>query len=195
MSREPKALSPAQAAAVNEVKTTSKHLREGKAEAAIKYERLRKEEVAALELAQALAVRRAAELGVPKTRIGIEGLGTTNPSAANRILDRTKRMVVELVENPIGVFEWDDKVKRIVRVNFENYPTTSIAPEYPTVLSGLVTPDESQRNGWRVIVDDGDVETDFGKLPGFLHWEIEDVPAASPGSITQPLNEWIEANA
>jgi hypothetical protein len=150
----------------------------------------------AAELDEAFAVRRAFEAGIPKLRIGQEGLGTRDFATVTRVLDKTKRMQLDpsASETPSDVFEWADREAGEVKVHYRNFPTTATDEHYAEIIEGVVRQSDTARNGWEVVKDIGDVSTGFGTLPGWLTFEINDVDKTTPFSLTGMLDEWAAAN-
>jgi len=196
MAGKRKPLSPAQQVAINTIRETGRKFREGRAETEARIRQQVKEENNALELTHALAIRRAKELDVPISTIGVAGLGTADRNTVHRWLKKTERMVVNLQggDTPNGVFGWEDKAAGIVRVYYESFPTTISADDYPTILEGTAKIDENSKSGWTVVTDPGTIVTDMGDLRGWFSVEIEDIAPSVSGSLASQLDEWVEEN-
>lgn len=161
-------LTPEQSVAMSAVKDANKHLR---GVASYAKEEARKLEVRlnqeAIDDADK-AVRRAYDAKISMTRIANEGMDYANPFWVRESLRRTGGSTgSSRARRDVNTFHLLPSGD--VAVRLMSYPTTSLAPEYPSVLAGVVRPDESAPNGWLVIED----ATDQPGLPGFLHWEVE----------------------
>lgn len=174
-----RALNPAQTAVLEEIAALSA---KRKADRAVMRRRIAEQlqkELEALDLAIALGVRRAFDLGVPLGRIGRDGLDTTDPGTPRRWLERTEAAQQALDEL---VRPYTPLADGSVAVHVREFPTTATnAVDYPEILQGVV-----KRNGkrWEVVADPGTVETATGTLTGWLTWEIEH------GTLPAALDEW-----
>ena len=197
MAGKRKELSPGQRVAVNNVREMSKNYRTKKAETESRIREEVRRENGELELAYAMAIRRAKELGVPISTIGVEGVGTSDRATVHRWLAKSARidLLNSAGDSPIGAFSWTDKAGRIVKVAYQSFPTVITEDSYPAVLEGTVEPDSESRTGWKVLDDPGTIETDMGTLKGWFSFEIEDVATSDAGSLTSQLNQWVEANS
>jgi len=187
-------ISPAQRVALNTAKESGRKYRDNKAQTEERIRALVREENAALELTHALDVRRCRELGVAISTIGAEALGTADRGTVHRWLKKTERMVLALdaPDSPSGVFTWEDKTAGLVRVRFEQFPTTITADDYPPVLEGVAKIDTDAPHGWTVVTDPGTIDTPMGPLRGWFSVEVEDT--TGPDSLASQLTEWVEAN-
>lgn len=138
-----------------------------------------KRETEAAELALSRSVRRAVELGVPKRRIGVEGLSTRDPYSVNRVLERTEneaRAAAALEElkapakfrevSPAEAAERgfaDPDADAFVQIAYPGFPTGFRQSDlYPDVLEGLV---KRVHGLWYVLEDPSD----------FIAWELDDL--------------------
>lgn len=195
MTGKRKPLTPAQMIALSAVVAQNKRLRDAKAEIETRIRAEMSKEMDKLELAYAMAIRRAREAGIPISRIGREGMGTSDPATPKRWLERTEGMV-DGEGQKVGAFTWEDRDAQIVRVNFPAYPSSvpqHSAQDYPEILSGLVQRNAAETHGWKVIEDESDQESPAGVIPGWLHWEVESVSPSHSQSIVAALNEWAAA--
>lgn len=148
-----------------------------------------KREMEALDLALALAVRRAFEAGVPISHIGSDGMNTSAPGTPRDWLRRTDALAALEADSTGSMFESIDG--EAVRVRIPMFPTTAISPQdYPEVLEGVA---RLSPTGWIVVEDPGTKVTDHGELPGWFTWELER-PNDTPDSLPAMLNAWAEAN-
>lgn len=196
MAGKRRTLSPAQQIATANAKKAYTDYKNGKAETEARIRAEVKEANDALEMTAALAIRRANELGVPKSTIGVEALSTADPGTVRRWLAKTQRLVMNLSvgESPAGVFAWADPDHTIVSVNYEAFPTSIIDSTYPATLQGKAKLAPGTATGWAVAYDPGSEETDLGVLKGWFSVEIEDIPTSQEFSLTSMLNEWVGAN-
>lgn len=192
MTRRSKTLSPGQQLALEEVHASKSAHSRARMELEIELRRQLDARMNELELDLAVKIRRAHTLEVPIARIANEGLGTTDRATVRRWLDRTERLqYVTAGESPSDVFSYTPE--RHVRVSYRNFPTTSMARDYPEVLTGVVRRDDA--GAWVVVEDPGTVDTEMGPLVGHLTWEIETVSPTTPNSLHSFLDTWIEANS
>ena len=193
MARTMKVLSGAQQLVVNEVREATAQYERAKLELEAELRKKMEDELAKLQLAQAISVRRAVELGVPKTRITAEGLGKRNPHIVYDLLRITERLERAGDVARQG-FSWHDKAAGVVRVRIEGFPTRSTAPDYPSVLDGLI---DVSAEPWTVVHDESDAETELGTIPGFLRWEMEDAQShiGDEASLTSMLARWLVEHA
>jgi len=194
MAGKRKPLSPAQQIAITEIVSARKNFIDARDELELKIREQVREELAALEMAYAITIRRARALEIPKSSIGSLGMGTSDPHTVDRWLQKTNRMVFEPGAIPVTGFSWLKKEEGTVRVHFENFPTSITAEDYPAVLDGVARRDEQARNGWAVQSDPGTLEVTQGVLRGWFSVEIEDVPLTQPNSLTSMLTEWEAQN-
>jgi len=158
-----------------------------------------REELDAVELELAIAVRRARQLGVPVAVIANDGLGVLDRGTVYRWLKRTEDMHVASINNPeaFNAFAWGNDEHTEINVRFVGFPTTVTAEDYPKILEGTVNFDVSD-DGSRLfsITEDPMTEmTPEGELPGWLTYEVEEVSELAPKSLVSMLNEWIEAQS
>jgi hypothetical protein len=178
---------PEQSAAVAEIRRT----REARAAQLLGIEaRVRAqvaEEKKTLDMNYARAIRKALSMGVAKNYIGSVGMGTRDPHTVNNWLAKTEDAA------PTAFEVFMDQGAGMVRVDYPGFPTSSTAEDYPHALSGVVLRDESAPNGWVVVDDPTDQPYGDHVLPGFLRWEITEVPRGVPGSLTSLLDAWVES--
>ncbi len=110
--RGPQRLNLNQRAALDWVHETDERWRQAKRNARIEAQRLVEEKIALHALERDKAVLEAANLDVPKSRIGREGLGTTSPNAVYEILNRMTAAMelsdVALAVKALPKFSWSD---------------------------------------------------------------------------------------
>lgn len=193
MPARPRPLTPAQTIQLGTIREEGKRYKAGKIELEAQIRRKLEEDLAAQEMAYALAIRRGHDLGIPKRRIGREGMGTSDQGTVDRWLAKTAaRLVMDGVPDPTGAFSWEDRGSRTLRVRIENFPTTiAEALDYPEVLEGVIQEDDTAANGWRVISDPGTVQVDGGILRGWFTVEVEDVPRSQEGSLLELVDAWL----
>jgi hypothetical protein len=199
MAGKRKVLSGAQLASLANIRKAKRNLTDARADAEARIRQAMAEELGLLESAYALEIRHARNLGVPISTIGTEGMGSRDPYTVRRWLEKTAdleetREVSPDLSAPAGVFKWVDDGKA-VDVEFEGFPTTINADDYPQVLTGRVKRSKKAANGWEVVTDPGTTETAAGPLVGWFTIEVTDIPKGAPGSLTAMLDAWAEANS
>lgn len=182
MAGQPRKLDKAQTLALQEVTTKFRAQRDGKLLAEIRIREQVEKELALLNADLALAVRRAFELGVPKSKIGQLGLSTTARITVEKWLSLTEQGPRVL---SVPLFRWEDAASGAVRVQIADFKTEVTAKEdYPAVLEGVA---RRVDGAWEVVDDPGTVSTATGDLPGWFTWEIE-----SGKKLPAMLDAWIE---
>ena len=184
-----KPLTPAQTVQINRVREGRVALQDGRAtiEAEIRAELAQK--LAALELNYALAIRKARELGVPKARIGVEGMGTKDPGTVNRWLARTEGLMIAQTSD--DTIRWLAQGQSIRLHNFamvDPWGEIDLPPLTGVVdIDPLGADDSKRRSGFIVTAD----QTPAGELTAM----IQERSAKIEGSLPNLLNQWIEANS
>lgn len=177
-------LTAPQQVALSAVAAADKAWRDKKLTAAAEAKIMIEEALAKLDAERVRTVRAAFDLGVPKARIRYEGLHTSDPGTVNKILNESAEVAGLATAH---TFSWVDRSHSVAKVNYLNFPTTSLAPDYPTILTGVV-----QRDGdrWTVLSDETDQGEGPSFLPGHLRWEMEQ--GTGDGTLAAMLTEWAD---
>jgi hypothetical protein len=195
MAPRPKILPPAQQVQIERVRASAAALREGRATIQMRIQRQLQDELAALELAHALNIRRAFTMGVPKRRIGIDGMSTHDYGTVQLWLDKTENMVdvdnaIEAVTSSASSITWIEIDKSIKLSNLEladPWGEWSVPLLNGTVEVDPLGPDDkARRSGFIVTADQSD---------GYVQKMISERSAKLAGSLPFVLLEWIEANS
>jgi hypothetical protein len=158
------------------------------------------EEVAALDMSVALAVRKARQLDISITRIGEEGLGTRDPHTPRRFLAMTESTQAALDEHADELLlRWIDDEHTTIAVNIPDFEDVweheeRRAADWPNPMRGVAQRDpegadpRARRSGWIVTEDPA----------GARGWFTEMVQARAhtiEGTLPNILNTWAEANS
>lgn len=113
-------------------------------------------------------IREALETGVPRHVLQTtEVLGSTDQGKVKRLLGPELDAAVK-IRREGSSFEWLDVEEGRARIAIRGFDTTSEAPDYPAILSGVVEREPAAPGGWAVVVDDSDVDGP----DGLLRWEL-----------------------
>ena len=93
-------LDPAQIVALNEVRSASEEYRTAKARLQAELKVRLESEMDALRARRDRAAFRAFQLGVAKRRIGLEGLGTTDPKTHAAVIESGRALIGGTVDDP-----------------------------------------------------------------------------------------------
>lgn len=171
----------AQKLAVEAVTEARDRLKKGKAEIEARIRAALKEELNVVELDLAMEIRKACELGVPISVIAIDGMGVLDRGTVYRWLKRTEDMETSSIEAPeaFNAFAWANDEHTEIQVRFIGFPTTATADDYPKILEGTVSYglDVDGELTFSIVEDPMTETHENGVLPGWLTFELEDVPA------------------
>lgn len=93
-------LDPQQAAAVSMLAEVSDEYRTARVHLRTELARRLEEELAALKTRRAILAFKAHQLGVPKRRIGLEGLGTTDPKTPAAVIEEGRLAISGTLDDP-----------------------------------------------------------------------------------------------
>lgn len=167
--------------------------------------------LATIEAERAKVVHMAFSAGIPKSRIGREGLHTTDPRTITRILERTPDLaVVAEVLSFTSPFTWADDEHTQVRIEYRNYDKkpgsegyiqpngTEMIEGFPGILKAVVSAAKNEY-GEREVIEDGNRTPERPAMAaagvpwarGPIYTEID---PQSGSTLPGELDEWITNN-
>lgn len=186
-----KLLTPHQEALLQQLEVADITWRERKATAELEARKAAERAIAEIANERLRLVLLAQDSGIPKTRIGVEGLHSQDPRIVNNLLkkhENQRSMLLEIYRP--SEFKWENQERGEILVNIPSFPTAAESDDYPDVLSGVV-----KRNGdeWEVLRDDSDQIGPFGTVPGWLRWEVAPTtPHVESRDLRVKLDAWLE---
>ena len=182
-----RALTPEQQAKLKYVAEADDAWRRAKKYEREKYLRMAEERIAQFAYVRDQAVFDAVEAGVPKTVVGRDGLGTSNPYAVNEAYDRVHEVAaevgVELPKHPVPRFAWGEVMAKDDRFVYGWITDT----QNPDVETGNGMNDAVVADGFFVVVDRQNGVTTTLYTPGKV------LTAADSG--WEDMREWAAAHA
>lgn len=180
-------LTPKQQQALDWVSTTDERYRIAKMNARNELKKLVDERISEFEVARRTAVAQAWHEGVPKSRIGREGLHTTSPNLVYEILEEHEEQVgalgVELAVRPADKFSWGF-VHMVVSTNQFLAWVEVDGEEFESEIAGFKHP------GYAVLAQTGAAgKTAYSITEGDEPTHSNKTPGKYP-----ELIEWIQAN-